>query len=107
MGNIRLRSRSASLSRAQQPSVVSEPMELLRDFIGIYSDKVFLDSRFEAATMRTVNFRDLKESLLRPRFSPPFLSSRNRVLAQLLYAAASLGRSSSTQSFFLLRGMNN
>jgi ubiquinone/menaquinone biosynthesis C-methylase UbiE len=85
-----------------------KPMELLRDFIGIYSeDEVFLDSRSVAAAMRAVGFRDLEVSFLTPRFSRSFLSPRNRVLAQLLYAAASLGRSAFTQSFFMLRGTKN
>jgi ubiquinone/menaquinone biosynthesis C-methylase UbiE len=85
-----------------------KPMELLRDFIGIYSDdEVFLDSRRVAAAMRAVGFRDLRVSFLTPRFSRSFLSPRNRVLAQLLYTAASLGRSAFTQSFFILQGTKN
>lgn len=82
-----------------------KPMELLRDFIGIYSeDEVFLDPRRVSASMGAVGFRDLKVRFLTPRFSRSFLSPRNRVFAQLLYAAASLGRSAFTQSFFLLQG---
>jgi ubiquinone/menaquinone biosynthesis C-methylase UbiE len=85
-----------------------KPMELLRDFIGIYSDdEVFLDPRCVSASMRAVGFHDLRVRFLTPRFSRSFLSLRNRVLAQLLYAAASLGRSAFTQSFFLLRGTKN
>ena len=82
-----------------------KPMELLRGFIGIYSDdEVFLDSRQVSSSMRAVGFRDLQVKFLTPRFSRSFLSPRNRLLAQLLYAAASLGRSAFTQSFFLLQG---
>jgi len=82
-----------------------KPMELLRDFIGIYSqDEVFLDSRHVTAAMEVVGFCNLEVTFLTPRFSPAFLSPRNRVLAQFLYTAASLGSSALTQSFFLLQG---
>lgn len=81
-----------------------KPMELLRGFIGVYSEDEVLDSRRVASAMRAVGFGDLRVSFLTPRFSQSFLTPRNRVLARLLYAAASLGRSSFTQSFFLLQG---
>jgi SAM-dependent methyltransferase len=82
-----------------------KPMELVRDFIGIYSeDEVFLDAREVSASMRATGFDNLELRFLTPRFSRSFLSPRNRVLAQLLYAAAALGRAAFTQSFFLLQG---
>jgi SAM-dependent methyltransferase len=82
-----------------------KPMELLRDFIGIYSeDEVFLDARRVSGSMRAAGFDNLQPRFLTPRFSRSFLSPRNRVLAQLLYAAAALGRAAFTQSFFLLQG---
>ena len=85
-----------------------KPMELLRDFIGIYSkDEVFLDSRRVVGAMRATGFADLRLRFLTPRFSPAFLSPRNRILVQFLYAAASLGNGALTQSFFLLQGTKN
>ena len=85
--------------------MVSETDGVLRDLIGIYSDdEVFLDSRHVEAAMRGAGFRDLQTTFLTPRFSRSFLNPKNRVLAQLLYAAAAMGTSAFTQSFFLLRG---
>lgn len=80
-----------------------KPMELLRGCNGIYSeDEVFLDPRGVAAAMRGSGFVDLRETYLTPTFNPSFLSPRNKILAQLLYWAAAMGRSELTQSFFLL-----
>jgi len=81
------------------------PMEWLRSWIGIYSDdEVFLDGRSVAAIMRSTGFTDLRTDYLTPRFSSAFLTPKNRLLAYCLYAAAALGNSALTQSFFLLRG---
>jgi SAM-dependent methyltransferase len=80
-----------------------KPMELLRDWIGIYSDdEVFLDPRQVVAALQRTGFTDIRERYLTPTFNPSFLSPKNKVLAQLLYLAAAMGRSSLTQSFFLL-----
>jgi len=81
------------------------PMEWLRSWIGIYSDdEVFLDAREVAAVMQDNGFTDVQTRYLTPRFSPAFLTPKNRVLAYGLYAAAALGNSALTQSFFLLSG---
>jgi ubiquinone/menaquinone biosynthesis C-methylase UbiE len=80
-----------------------KPMELLRDWIGIYSeDETFLDPRRVGANLAASGFTTIQDRYLTPRFSPAFLTPRNKVLAQLLYLAAAMGRSSFTQSFFLL-----
>jgi ubiquinone/menaquinone biosynthesis C-methylase UbiE len=80
-----------------------KPMELLRDWIGIYSeDEVFLDPRRVSAALRGAGFGGIQERYLTPRFNPGFLTPRNKVLAQALYVAAAMGRSSFTQSFFLI-----
>jgi ubiquinone/menaquinone biosynthesis C-methylase UbiE len=80
-----------------------KPMELLRDWIGIYSeDEVFLDPRRVAAVLRETGFAWIQERYLTPTFSPSFLTPKNKILARLLYLAAAMGRSSFTQSFFLL-----
>ena len=80
-----------------------KPMDLLRGWIGIYSeDEVFLDPRRVSSVLREVGFGPVQVQYLTPRFSPAFLTGKNKVLAELLYAAASMGRSSLTQSFFLL-----
>jgi len=81
------------------------PMEWLRGWIGIYSDdEVFLDAREVSSVMRDSGFADLRTQYLTPRFSPAFLTSKNRVLAYCLYAAAALGNAALTQSFFLMSG---
>jgi ubiquinone/menaquinone biosynthesis C-methylase UbiE len=80
-----------------------KPMELLRDWIGIYSeDEVFLDPRRVVAALRASGFGSIQQRYLTPAFNPSFLTPRNKVLAQLLYLAAAMGRSSFTQSFFLI-----
>ena len=80
-----------------------KPMELLRDWIGIYSeDEVFLDPRRVTAALRGAGFGDIQERYLTPRFNPGFLTPRNKVLAEALYVAAAMGSSSFTQSFFLI-----
>jgi ubiquinone/menaquinone biosynthesis C-methylase UbiE len=80
-----------------------KPMELLRDWIGIYSeDEVFLDPRRVSVALRSAGFGTVQERYLTPLFNPAFLSRRNQLLAQLLYLAAAMGRSSLTQSFFLI-----
>jgi SAM-dependent methyltransferase len=79
------------------------PMELLRNWIGIYSeDEVFLDDREVAAALRDEGFETVTTRYLTPRFSRAFLTPKNRVLATCLYAAAALGTSAHTQSFFLI-----
>jgi ubiquinone/menaquinone biosynthesis C-methylase UbiE len=81
------------------------PMEWLRSWIGIYSDdEVFLDPRAVSAALQTAGFRDVGMRYLTPRFSPAFLTPKNRLLAYCLYAAAALGDSALTQSFFLMSG---
>jgi ubiquinone/menaquinone biosynthesis C-methylase UbiE len=83
-----------------------KPMELLRDFIGIYSeDEVFLDPRRVGAALRDSGFGTVREHYLTPVFNPAFLTPRNRMLARLLYLAAAMGRSSFTQSFFLITAL--
>ncbi|MGI8521425.1 MAG: class I SAM-dependent methyltransferase [Actinomycetota bacterium] len=80
-----------------------KPMELLRNWIGIYSeDEVFLDPRRVIAALRSSGFDDIREQYLTPAFNPSFLTPRNKVLARMLYFAAAMGRSSFTQSFFLI-----
>jgi ubiquinone/menaquinone biosynthesis C-methylase UbiE len=80
-----------------------KPMELLRDWIGIYSeDEVFLDPRHVVAGLRKCGFATIHEQYLTPTFNPSFLTARNKVLARLLYLAAAMGRSRLTQSFFLI-----
>jgi ubiquinone/menaquinone biosynthesis C-methylase UbiE len=80
-----------------------KPMELLRDWIGIYSeDEVFLDPRRVVTALRGAGFDQVQERYLTPVFNPAFLTPRNKVLARLLYLAAAMGRSSFTQSFFLI-----
>jgi ubiquinone/menaquinone biosynthesis C-methylase UbiE len=80
-----------------------KPMELLRDWIGIYSeDEVFLDPRAVTAALHQGGFTGIQVRYLTPTFSPAFLTPKNKVLARLLYLAAGMGRSSLTQSFFLL-----
>jgi SAM-dependent methyltransferase len=80
-----------------------KPMELIRDWIGIYSeDEVFLDPRRVVAALQEAGFSGIEERYLTPTFKPSFLSRRNRMLARLLYLAAAMGRSSFTQSFFLI-----
>lgn len=80
-----------------------KPMELLRNWIGIYSeDEVFLDPRRVIAALRSSGFDDIQEQYLTPAFNPSFLTPRNKVLARMLYFAAAMGRSSFTQSFFLI-----
>jgi SAM-dependent methyltransferase len=80
-----------------------KPMELLRDWIGIYSeDEVFLDPRRVAMALRETGFDQVQERYLTPVFNPAFLTSRNKLLARVLYLAAAMGRSSFTQSFFLI-----
>jgi ubiquinone/menaquinone biosynthesis C-methylase UbiE len=83
-----------------------KPMDLLRGWIGIYSaDEVFLDPRRVSSVLGRVGFGPVHLQYLTPRFSPAFLTGKNKVLAQLLYLAAGMGRSSLTQSFFLLRAI--
>ena len=80
-----------------------KPMEWLRDWIGIYSeDEVFLDPGHVSSTLQTAGFHAIRERFLTPRFSPAFLTGKNKILAPMLYGAASLGRGGFTQSFFLL-----
>jgi ubiquinone/menaquinone biosynthesis C-methylase UbiE len=80
-----------------------KPMELLRDWIGIYSeDEVFLDPRRVVAVLQGAGFSGIQERYLTPKFSPAFLTPKNKVLARLLYLAAGMGQSSLTQSFFLI-----
>ncbi len=83
-------------------------MELLRDWIGIYSrDEVFLDPRRVAAALRQSGFTGIQERYLTPTFSPSFLTPKNKILAHLLYFAAAMGRSKFTQSFFLTSATRN
>ena len=80
-----------------------KPMELLRGWIGNYSeDEVFLDPRRVAAALSASGFADTQIRYLTPTFSPSFLTPKNKVLVQLLYCAAAMGKSSFTQSFFLI-----
>jgi ubiquinone/menaquinone biosynthesis C-methylase UbiE len=80
-----------------------KPMELLRNWIGIYSeDEVFLDPRRVTAALQRSGFTGIQERFLTPTFSPAFLTPKNKILAHLLYLAAGMGRSSLTQSFFLV-----
>jgi len=85
-----------------------KPMELMRDFIGIYSeDEVFLDPDNVARAMRARGFTGIEVTSLTPRFSRSFLTPKNRALAGLLYLGAPIGSGLRTQSFFLLRGSKN
>lgn len=80
-----------------------KPMELLRDWIGIYSDdEVFLDPRHVIGALRAAGFESIQDRYLTPVFNPSFLTPRNKMLASMLYLAAGMGRSSFTQSFFLI-----
>jgi ubiquinone/menaquinone biosynthesis C-methylase UbiE len=80
-----------------------KPMELLRGWIGIYSeDEVFLDPRAVMAALQASGFHRIQVRYLTPTFSPSFLTPKNKVLAHLLYLAAGMGHSSLTQSFFLI-----
>jgi ubiquinone/menaquinone biosynthesis C-methylase UbiE len=80
-----------------------KPMEWLRDWIGIYSeDEVFLDPRRVSSALRESGFGSVRARYLTPKFSPAFLTPKNKILAHMLYTAAGMGRGGFTQSFFLL-----
>ena len=80
-----------------------KPMEWLRDWIGIYSeDEVFLDARRVSSVLQETGFGSVRARYLTPKFSPAFLTPKNKILAHMLYTAAGMGRGGFTQSFFLL-----
>lgn len=77
----------------------------IRDFIKIYSeDEVYLDPDEVSRAMARAGLTDIKTDYITPRFNPEFLGFANRVFARMIYAAAALGSSINTQSYFAMSG---
>ena len=80
--------------------------KFVRDFIGIYSeDEVYLDPDLISVALTNAGFVDIRVDFMTPRFNPEFLGLANRIFAQMIYTAGSLGNSKKTQSYFAMSGL--
>jgi SAM-dependent methyltransferase len=77
----------------------------VREFIEIYSeDERYLDPAEVRGAFAGAGFVDIRVDFMTPRFNPEFLGFANRVFAGMIYAAAALGDSVRTQSYFAMSG---